>query len=424
MKGGGIMASTIGPEGRGRSRGQLMETWEPESGAGAGIPAPEPLPLPTPVTSAGSALGPGGGGRSWIVAIVAAVAVFAVLGAAAFGYLLFTLATASVRDRVVAPAALRQRAAREYPDATIAHVDSLLSTGTLEARGRSLVVYFTMADRRHTGFRYTIVYSAPTKVATDPLAFENLDTFFRPSVDTTQPTDSFMAMWMGSHPTDTCAYVAELGESGDATRTYEVGLTHPAKGVEGVGLRKVFLAYRVATDTWTESVDEPAAGAEPAPVPTVTLAPEPEPAPEPPVVEESFPGTATAVARALPGFEVVGVAQMADATWVSVVRNKRYRSVRLITEPEYLEPGDMTDGSIALFTGPTTRATAFLKMWSREHPGTIMESIWFDPDSTGDQGLLEVTYSPGPLKDVDVIDLLKTVRFRYKAKARAWVRQP
>jgi hypothetical protein len=386
-----------------------METQGPERSADAGIAAPEPLPLPTPVTSAGWSAAPARGGRSWIVAIAATLAALAVLAAAASAYLLFTVANTSVRERDAVAAALRTRAGTEYPDAAIAGVESLATTGSPDAPGPALDVYFTMADRRHTGFRFTVVYSAPSKAASDPAAFENLDTFFRPSVEATQPTDSFMAMWMRSHPTDTCAYVDETGEAGDATRTYEVGLTHPANGVEGIGFRTVYLAYRVATDTWTESVDQPLAAN--------------VPEPDPPLIEESFPGTDTAVARALPGFEVVGVAQMADATWVSVIRNKRYRSVRLTVEPEYLEPGDLSDGAIALFTGDKTRATAFLKMWSRDHPGTIIQSLWFDPDSVGDAGLLEVCYSPGALKDVDVADLLKWVRFRYSKKAGAWVRQ-
>jgi hypothetical protein len=264
-------------------------------------------------------------------------------------------------------------------------------------------VYLTLADPRFGGFRFTVVYTG-SAATTDPAMFDNTDTFFLPGASPSQPATSFMSMWMATHAADVCEYVAETGDSDAATRTYEVGFTSPGAGATGQAPASVYFAYSVADDTWAETKTD--LGAD-------------DPSLSHPAEAEL--DTATAVAKALPAFEMAGVAQEPDGPWVEIVRHRTYRAVRLAVDTKDLEPGDPSDAMQQLFDGDHARAKSFLVMWTSRHPGTIIETIAFDPDFSGDAQLIEVDYSSGTAADVGVFDRQHYVRFRYHPSSHSWV---
>lgn len=360
---------------------------------------PEPLPAPTAVTGWKPA---DRGGRGWLwIVLVAVLGVVALAGAG-------VLAVRFVRDRVVLPlaqingldSALTARALAEYPGYSFVEVESgegELTAGETETVNR---VFVTLKNRDHPGFRYTAIYTAPSSVASDPARYENLDDFLKEAVSPGQPADSFVAMWMRTRPTDIYGYIIELGESTDATRTYEVAYSVPAKAGAPYDPKTVYYAYAPATDVWTETA-------------------KPRDALE--VYEDSLVDTATAVARALPAFEVVGAAQLPNASWVAVIRHKTYPKLRVVTDAQYLTPDDAGDDIVVMFGehADVTRANSFIRMWTAAHPRAIIDFIDFDPDAEGRTDIVDVLYA-NSVDDVGVYGKEKYVRLRY-TKSHTWV---
>jgi hypothetical protein len=372
-----------------------------------GVTGPVPAPPQAPVAVVGVG-GPARNGHAARIAlIIVTVVVLVATALAALGYVAFIRVWLPFRQGVAISASLTDRARAEYPGSTFAGLDVVETTGTAEDPVRTRTVYVTLVDRRNGGFRFTVMYTAPSATATTAAAFENLDDFFRAEASPSQPTASFISMWTRTHAGDTCDYVSELGESSDTTRTYQVGFTSTAKGTSRPEMRDVYFSYAEAVDLWTESATDPlddgAAASDPA-------------------SEESAPDTATVVASALPMFEVVGSAQEPEGGWVTIVRNREFHKVKMVVDPQYLDAGDASDGMMSMFAGAPKRARAFAKMWTARHPGTIIESLDFDPDYTNDGTLIEVGYTPGTAADVGVWNRMDFARFRYRPASETWVR--
>jgi hypothetical protein len=379
------------------------------------VPTPVPLPLyPVPVT--GVETGRRSHRRFW-TALAIVLAVLVVVGAFSTAvYLVAGSLTTSVRRSATvtagdlgAPgdvpaaiaAAFEKRAKIDYPGTTFVAVDSLVNTGTPDAPGPEQDVYVTLADPRFGGFRFVVVYTGSV-TATDPAAFDNTDDFFLPADSTSQPAASFKTMWMRTHAADTCDYVIESGDSYAATRTYEVGFTSNAGEALGEQPSTAYFIYTVATVTWTETKTDPSvddSSADPS--------------------EGSAPDTATAVAKAFPGFELQGVAQEPDGPWDEIIRSRTYHKVRLGVSIEYLTPNDPSDTMQELLVRNPARARAFMAVWTSRHPATIIEMVDFDPDGTGDTRLIDVTYSPGSSAAFGVD--LRDARFRYSPSNHTWV---
>ncbi len=339
--------------------------------------------------------------------VVLAIAFAVVLVVAVGGllsYLAVTLIVMPFARSSALAAGLTARARAEYPGATFVALQTRVTTDTAES-GPNRIVYISLTDPRHAGFRFTATYSAPASVTTDAAAFENLDDFFKAQASPRQPVDSFESTWMRNHARDTCEYVIETGNAYEATRTYQVGAFPAADGTSATGIRTTYFTYVVATDLWAETDSDPleAASAD------ATA----------PLDEPSVTDTATAVAAALPGFKATGVAQEPQGDWVAIVGNTRFPKVRLAVYVEYLDPTDTSDGMVTLFGRPSKRADAFARMWTARHPGTVIESLDFDPDYTGATDLVDVGYTPGPAADVGVA--LAVERFRYRPSSDSWV---
>ena len=333
------------------------------------------------------------------MAVIAVLGVAVLVGAG-------VLAVRFVRDRIVAPLALRSRiesglaarALKEYPGYASVRFDTASGTG---AAGEAVSsVFITLADGAHEGFTYTAAYSAPLAVAGDPSKYENDDEFFRVTASSAQPADSFAAMWTRTRPTYQCEYVLEQGEPTDATRTYLVGYSLPTKAGVPVKLKTMYFAYAPSTDAWTETS-------------------RPKDALE--VYEDSLVDTATAVARALPAFEVAGPAQMPNGSWVAVVRHRKHPTFRMVVDSAYLTPDLTSDDEVTMF-GPDAdikRADAFVRMWIAVHPHVVIDRIQFDPDMAYREDYIEVSYV-GSVDDAGVWTKEKSVRLRY-TKSHTWV---
>jgi hypothetical protein len=312
-----------------------------------------------------------------------------------------------VRDHIVMPLAqenpagsvLTARALREYPGYAFVRLYATSRAAAAGEDGGVSAVFIELADRVHKGFTYTAVYTAPSSVADDPAVYENPDSFFRTPVSPRQPTDSFIQMWMETRPTYVCDYVTELGVSTDTTRSYQIDYSFPARRGIDTKTKTAYYSYSPSTGAWVETA-----------MPQEAVA----------VPDDSAVDTAAAVAQALPSFEVVGAAQEPWGPWVAIVRHTAFPKVRVAVYAEYLGEPDTSDGIRALFGTPSKRADGFAKMWTARHPGTIIESIEFDPEFVGDSTLVDVGYSPGSAEDVGVGDRVKYERFRYRASSGAW----
>lgn len=395
--------------------------------------APAPLPLPTPVTGYPGGGGRGGRSRNREDAIVTVLVVLSLVIAAGLTVYLLrsqvaglgaalrtTLSapfTNSERDAGATPAviaALHKRASKEYPAFTVASVESAEGEATASDTSRVMRVFFTLKTSGHRGFEFVTVYVAPSATATDPATYENLDDFFRMPMSPPQPVDSFIVMWLHEHPGEACDYVIETGDVTDDPRLYDVGYTRREQNGGAVSSvqGEYHLAYSAQTGAWEETSAASASAAV-----EETLPPEPDDGTRP---DGSLEDTQAAVTAALPGFRAAGTATTSNGDPLIVVRNGAHRGFRMAVDPIFLSPPDPEDeGMVALFRGGRTKADAFVKEWSARYPGTVIDQLTLDPDSTGDSNAADISY----VKSVPQVDDLRFEREslgRYDPKTHRW----
>jgi hypothetical protein len=165
-------------------------------------------------------------------------------------------------------AALRSRAATEYPAFTVESVWTYSHPDTVTADVIT-AVQIKMLSTRRPGFQFTLVYTAPAKFAGDASYFRTDEDFFRAGATPTQPVDSFMNMWLHERPGETCFGVIETTYYGAAeeTRTYYVVATrYEQNGASLTSAQEGYrYAYRASANTWTQlSADDGPAPSVPA----------------------------------------------------------------------------------------------------------------------------------------------------------------
>lgn len=367
-------------------------------------------PLPTPVTG----IGPSGPEeeRNRRRAAIAAVIVTALVAAliqvsvvTALGFFVYQLVTVEPGASPKMVAALRARVAKEYPGYSVGTVSSLVGKSDSAGGGLETDVYFTLKNIRHPGFVINVSYSAPATSAGDARIYENLDDFFRTPVAPSQPAESFIVMWLRSHPGLEPDYVYETADSTDATRTYEVMYTRSERTAGAVTAVQCSCLYDYVprTDKWVDTTGSASS------VPTESTRD-----------DGSLVDTQSAVSQALPGFQAVGNAQGADGSTLLIVRLGKSSGLRMAVLPLFLSPPDPeSDYKLKLFGAGGKKADAFAREWCARHPGTIVDSLVLDPDETGDVNVVDVRYVKS-VAAVDDMSLEKDARLMYDAKAGTW----
>jgi len=385
--------------------------------------APEPYraatPVPIPITGIGG--GPGKSSRTGLV-IAAAVAIVLLVAAGLTFYMLLS-ALPSLDPAVVS--GIRERAVAEYPGFDVVRTYSRSDRASGSDSTRMVSVYVELRNRNRPGFIYTAMYEAPESVSGEPAAYENGDDFFS-TAGSSQPTDSFMAMWLRGRPGKAVGYVFELGSPSDDPRMYEVGYTASQNdaGTVTSSSGTLYFAYAAASGSWEETTQAAADGIAVEPPPVVSAPPvtEPDASFESDSVTRengSLVDTETTIARALPAFRFSETATDAMGGLLVVLRHRKYPKVRLVVDPIFLDPGDTTEEALALFNADKVRGDAFAKMWSARHPGKIIDTVYMDLDETGDTDVFDVDYVDS-IEAVHDWNKVTEARFRYDRKSRSW----
>ena len=362
-------------------------------------PTPEPVSAqaPNPVTStltghepADSASRP----RRTALVVVAAILALGLLIAGGVWFFLSPeggAAPASIRPN--AEPSLRSRIATDYPGYTVARAAYFSRDDTSSGAGRWASFQFLLESAAHPGFHFTLVYRAPLMDAGDVARYESDEEFFRSKPTQPQPVDSFIVMWLHSHPGEDCFSVIEgMSDSTDDIRTYWVGATRYERNgsvvksvVEDYGFQ-----YASATDSWTE-----------VPLPAhVSNA------------SGALVDTEAAVAQALPGFEYVASETDSLDNPTLVVRSVKYPKVRAVVYRYVLDGGDPNDGIFRLITGDRMKADAFARAFSKAYAGSVIWEVAFDPEGTDDANMVDVWIEPSG----DV------VRLSYNPKTHVWTK--
>jgi len=151
------------------------------------------------------------------------------------------------------------------------------------------------------------------------------------------------------------------------------------------------------------------------------------PAPEQPAVEDaatnadgSLVDTAAAVAKGLPGFDLVGEATSSSGDPLILVRSRAHPAFRASVDPNALDPAaTYVEDLVVMFKGSGLRGSRFVSYMARLHPGVIVDIATLDPDLTDDTNLLWVTYVKTPAQ-VDDSRYEKELMLRWDPKARSW----
>jgi hypothetical protein len=280
-------------------------------------------------------------------------------------------------------AGLTARVAEDYPGYAVVGVKTL----NVPATGAT-TWYFTIRNLASPGFEYEAVYSAPIQYAGELSAYGNTDTFFMGAASPRQPADSFIRMWLRSHPGQQCFYVFEYTSSSEATRTYDVSYTrYENSGGVVTPIQGTYrYAYSVESDTWAELPEAPRQDA-----------------------SGSFVDTEAVVASMLPAFELV--ATVADPGGDTLVaQHTKYPGLRVAMYPYRLAGYEPDDGILRLFGGDRTRADAFARAFAARYAGNVIWDITFDPEYTSNENVVDVWFQPGG----------ETARFRYDPKQNLW----
>jgi len=296
---------------------------------------------------------------------------------------------------------LGRRVVAEYPGFRATALRSQVATaptgGLLER-----CVYVDLVDRKRPAFRASTVYWAPI-TASKADAFTNGDAFFRTPVSPSQPVDSFEEMWVREHPDTKCVYVQELGESSESTRSYEVGFV-PTKGA--TGLLKVFLAYGTNGDVWIPITSNEALTGDSTVLHT------------PPMIGSAV-DTPALVAQVFPNFEVYRDYREPTGRWSTIMRDRDHHGLMLAEEVDLLLYEGESDPEVVLFSEPSARTDSFIRTWTSRHSKSVITFMEADPDMTGENELLDVTYASLP-KGTPFLGEDHYARLRYHPATNRW----
>lgn len=375
----------------------MGETNEQMAGSPIGLEADAPPPPTRPGASQAIPVTSFRTGRTaglWI-----ALSLCGTLALAAMAALAFYLVTFGPQPSAATRAALLERVHSEYP-AFDPHIGA--SVRRTQGGRVSAITYFTLESAEVDGFTLLLSYVAPQAKKDDVSAYDNDDLFFQQRFAAYNPQGSFMKEWVRDLPGVMCLGVLETIGSTSETKTYEVYYYADRGGDTSTEVVQRTMAYATSSGRW--QVLDGDAGADPPGAGTGS---------EVLSGDVSDQSTEAVVADYLPEFEVAGAAQEANGTWVSVLRHRDHRRVFVSVDTDYM---GVTDSTVQLFTDGKTRARSFLKMWDRRHPGVLITFIEIDPDYSGDENLMSVSYSLS--RRWSVID--KTEVLRYSPKKNAW----